>query len=164
MGLEEDVAALLKAKRLTISVAEAGTEGLLAYLLTSVPGSSAYFIGGVLPYARSLKVGVLGMSAATLEAHGSVHETTALDMARRVREVCGTDIGVSTTGIAGPGGGSPQRPVGLFCIAVSCRDGRERSQEHRFGLVERNANREAAARAALALLKEHLAAEPVKKR
>jgi len=154
--LEEEVASLLKARRLTIAVAEAGTEGLLAYLLTSIPGSSAYFTGGVLPYARSLKRNMLGVSEATLAAHGSVHETTATEMALRVRDLCGTDIGVSTTGVAGPGGGTPQRPVGLFYIAVSCRDGYQRCREYRFPSEERTANREAAARAALALLKDYL--------
>lgn len=156
MPLELEVAQLLKAKGLTIAVAEAGTEGLLAYRLTSISGSSAYFVGGVLPYARSVKLNLLGMSQAMLEAHGSVHQVTALEMARRVREVCGADVGVATTGIAGPGGGTTQRPVGLFYIAVSCRDGYEQCTEHHFTLVERNANREAATQAGLELMRGYL--------
>ena len=156
MSIEEDVAELLTARSLTIAVAEACTAGLVGSLLTSVPGSSAYFYGGVLAYARSVKLDVLGVPAELLESHGSVHEATALAMARRVRELCNSDIGVSTTGIAGPTGGSQERPVGLFYVALDARDGFSLCREHRFAHNGRNANREAAAHAAMELVKEYL--------
>ena len=137
-------------------MAEACTAGRVGYLLTSVPGSSAYFLGGVLAYAYSVKRDALGVPLEVLETHGSVHPTTALAMARCARKVCGADIGVSTTGVAGPDGGTPERPVGLFYVALDARDGYTRCVERSFSNGERNANREAAAAEALELVKEYL--------
>ena len=154
--LEDEVGSLLKARGLTIAVAEACTAGLVGHLLTSVSGSSAYFYGGVLAYARSVKRDLLGVPQEVLETHGSVHPVTASTMAKRVRELCDSDIGVSTTGIAGPSGGTPQRPVGLFYVAISARDGYERCDELRFTHNDRNANRKAAAGAALELVREYV--------
>lgn len=160
MALEEEVAALLKAKGLTIAVAESCTAGRVGHLLTSISGSSAYFYGGVLAYANRVKQEVLGVPAEVLALHGAVHPVTALSMAQRARELCGTDIGVSTTGIAGPSGGTPQRPVGLVYVALSTRNGFSECREHRFPYNDRNANREAAAQAALELIRDYLSQLP----
>jgi len=156
MSLKEEVAALLKAKDLTIAVAEACTAGNLGYLRTSLPGSSAYFYGGILAYARSVKRDVLGIPQEVLETHGSVPQVSAMEMAHRVRELCNTYIGVSTTGIAGPAGGSPHRPVALFYVALSAHDGYYQCKEHRFTYNDCNANRKATAQAALSLVKHYL--------
>ena len=157
MSPEEEVASLLKARGLTIAVAEACTAGRVGHLLTSVTGSSDYFYGGVLAYARSVKRDVLGVPQELLETYGSVHQVTALAMAQRIREMCNTDIGISTTGVAGPTGRTPQRPVGLFYVALSARDGYNLYREHLFTHNDRNANREATTYAALELVKEYMA-------
>ena len=156
MGIEQEIAQLLTAGGLTIAVAEAGTSGGLGHLLTSVPGSSAYFRGGVLAYDESVKRNVLGVAQEVLEAEGSVSEVTALAMAQRVRELCDTDIGLSTTGIAGPSGGTAQKPVGLYYLAISTGEDYSDCQRRHFPQGDREANREQAAQAALALLREHL--------
>ena len=155
MSTISDIAEILTRRGLTIAVAEACTAGRLGYLLTSVRGSSAYFHGGVLAYAQSVKRDVLGVASELLEAEGSVSEVTALAMAQRVRELCGTAIGLSTTGIAGPTGGTATKPVGLFYIGLST-EGYQACRRHLFTGGGREANRERASQAALALLKEYL--------
>ena len=156
MSIEREIAGLLTAKGLTVAVAEACTAGRLGHHLTSVSGSSAYFYGGVLAYAQSVKVDVLGVPRELLEAEGAVSEGTALAMAQRVRELCGTDIGLSTTGIAGPTGGTPQKPVGLFFIALSAQEGYQMCRRLLLTDGDRESNRERAAQGALGLLKEYL--------
>ena len=160
LTLEEEIASLLTAKGITIAVAEACTAGRLGHLLTSVPGSSAYFYGGVLAYAQSVKRDLLGVSPELMEADGSVSDLTALAMAQRVRILCDTDIGLSTTGIAGPTGGTPQKPVGLFYVALSAKESYQACRRHLLTDEGRESNRELAARAALALLKEYLLGLP----
>ena len=120
--LEEAVGQLLVRQRKTIAIAESCTGGLLGHRLTSVPGSSAYFRGGVLAYANEVKVEQLGVAPALLEKEGAVCEAVACQMARGVRERFHSDIGVGVTGIAGPGGGSKEKPVGLVFIAVAGPD------------------------------------------
>lgn len=111
--VEELVLALCRARGLTLATAESCTGGLVGARLTSVPGSSDVFLGGVVAYANAVKAGLLGVPAATLAAHGSVSAETAAAMARGVRERLGADVAVSVTGVAGPGGGSAGKPVGL---------------------------------------------------
>ena len=156
MPVEEEVGTLLKHQRKTIAVAEACTAGMVGFLLTSIPGSSSYFYGGVLCYARAVKVNVLGVHSETLATYGSVHRVTALEMALRVRELCESEIGIATTGVAGPGGGTSERPVGLFYVAISTRDGYEECWEERYDYGSRNTNREATAHLSLKLLKNYL--------
>ena len=155
MSTISDIAEILTRRGLTIAVAEACTAGRLGHLLTSVSGSSAYFHGGVLAYAQSVKSGVLGVERELLEAEGSVSEVTALAMAQRVRELCNTAIGLSTTGVAGPTGGTATKPVGLFYVGLST-EGYQACRRHLFTGGDREANRERAAQAALALLSEYL--------
>lgn len=107
---------------LTIASAESCTGGGIGFALTSIPGSSATVLGGVISYANQVKIEVLGVPASTLEAHGAVSEPVARAMAEGVRARLGADIGVSTTGIAGPGGGTPEKPVGTVDVAVATAD------------------------------------------
>ncbi|RNI29676.1 competence/damage-inducible protein A [Rufibacter immobilis] len=117
--LEEAIGQLLKDRNLTISTAESCTGGLVAHKLTSVPGSSAYFMGSVVAYSNGVKQAQLGVSAQTLETHGAVSEETVRAMAQGVRQLLNTDIGIATSGIAGPDGGTPEKPVGTIWIAYA---------------------------------------------
>ncbi len=141
---------------LTIAVAEADTAGYVGHLLCSLPGASRYFPGGVIAYAGHAKTRVLGVRPETARRYGSVSKEMAVEMARRTRELFETDIGISTTGVAGPTGGTPERPLGTFWIALSARDGTEVTQEYRWNSAARMANKERAVRAVLRLLEQYL--------
>lgn len=117
--LEVAVGNMLRDKKLTISVAESCTGGYLSHLITSVPGSSEYFLGSMIPYAYEIKMRQLGVKPETLEQYGAVSEQTIIEMANLVRAKFTTDIGVATSGIAGPGGATPEKPVGTVWIAYS---------------------------------------------
>lgn len=117
--LEVVIGNTLREKKLTLSVAESCTGGYLSHLITSVPGSSDYFLGSIIPYAYEIKKKQLGVKAETLEQHGAVSEPTIIEMANLVRTKFNTDIGVATSGIAGPGGATPDKPVGTVWIAYS---------------------------------------------
>ncbi len=131
--LAESVGRALKERGRTLSLAESCTAGLVSSLLTDVPGSSAYFLGTVVPYADRAKEELLGVQGETLKAHGAVSEETAREMARGARERFGSDVAASITGIAGPDGGSPEKPVGTVFFAVADRDGREKASRRFFG-------------------------------
>jgi PncC family amidohydrolase len=118
MRPEEELGRILRETGKTLGVAESMTGGLVSDLITNVPRSSHYFIAGIVTYSDESKVRLLGVSRSTLESHGAVSEQTAREMARGVRERIGTDIGAAVTGIAGPGGGTPEKPVGLVCFSV----------------------------------------------
>jgi len=154
--LEKVVGRLLTAQKLTIALAESCTGGLIAHRLTNVPGSSAYFIGGVVSYANEAKVRMLGVSPQTLQMHGAVSEETAREMARGARHLFQTDIALAVTGIAGPGGGTPEKPVGLTYIALTAED-LERCERYLWR-GDRWAIKEQSAEAALGLLREYLEA------
>jgi nicotinamide-nucleotide amidase len=117
--LEVVVGNLLREKKLKLAVAESCTGGYLSHLITSVAGSSDYFMGSVVPYAYEIKISQLGVKAETLQQHGAVSEATILEMANSVRSKFNADIGVATSGIAGPGGATPDKPVGTVWIAYS---------------------------------------------
>jgi nicotinamide-nucleotide amidase len=121
--LEEALGQLLKKRGLTIAAAESCTGGYLAHRMTSVPGSSAYFMGGVVAYDNSVKMQVLDVKSETLQQHGAVSEATVLEMAQNVRQKLNTDIGVATSGIAGPDGGTAEKPVGTIWIAYADQHG-----------------------------------------
>lgn len=106
-------------KGLTIATAESCTGGLIAHILTEVAGASNYFIGGVVAYSNQVKQDILGVQTSTLDQYGAVSEQTAMEMAAGVRQKFNTDIGLSTTGVAGPSGGTPTKPVGLVWIGFS---------------------------------------------
>jgi nicotinamide-nucleotide amidase len=120
--LEERVAAALRDAGVLVAVAESSTGGLLSSMLTDVPGSSAYFERGVVTYSNDAKVDLLGVDRATLDEHGAVSAPTACQMARGVRALAGTTWGVSTTGVAGPGGGTSRTPVGTVYIGAARAD------------------------------------------
>lgn len=117
--LETEVVQLLREKRLTLSLAESCTGGKVCDMLTDVPGCSEVLKGGVVAYSNGSKVKLLGVSSATLERYGAVSAECASEMAQGARSALEADIGVSTTGIAGPGGATPSKPVGLVYIAIS---------------------------------------------
>jgi PncC family amidohydrolase len=112
------VGTLLLERGLTISAAESCTGGLMMTRLTDIAGSSAYVLGGVVCYSNEMKRDVLKVAESDLRDHGAVSEPVAVALAEQVKSIAGADIGVSITGIAGPGGGSPQKPVGTVVIAV----------------------------------------------
>ncbi len=120
--LPEVVVAMLIERKLTLAVAESCTGGGLGNLVTSVPGSSEVFLGGVIAYANSVKAGVLGVREETLKRHGAVSEATAAEMAAGTRRLTGAAIGLAVTGIAGPEGGNPKKPVGLVHMHLSSAD------------------------------------------
>lgn len=117
--LEVVIGNSLRERKLTLAVAESCTGGYLTHLITSVPGSSEYFLGSIIPYAYEIKMRQLGVKPETLELHGAVSEETIIEMANLVRAKFNTDIGVATSGIAGPGGATPEKPVGTVWIAYS---------------------------------------------
>lgn len=124
---------LLRAAGQTLSVAESCTGGGLGRMITAVPGSSSYFLGGIISYDNSVKVNLLGVSSLTLETDGAVSSTVAGQMAAGVKKYLGTDWGLSITGIAGPGGGSDEKPVGLVYIGVAGPQESVASRAYRFG-------------------------------
>lgn len=121
--LEVAIGKLLRERNLTLAIAESCTGGYLSHLITSVPGSSAYFLGSMIPYAYEIKMRQLGVRPETLAKYGAVSEPTISEMANLVRAKFSTDIGVATSGIAGPGGATPDKPVGTVWIAYSDKDG-----------------------------------------
>lgn len=121
-ALEKQFGEILRDKGVTISTAESCTGGYIAHLITSVAGSSAYFKGSVVSYADEVKIKVLGVNPSDIEARGGVSETVVIQMAEGVRKLLGTDYAVSTSGIAGPDGGTPEKPVGTVWIGVATPD------------------------------------------
>ena len=149
-ALEVRVGKRLSEAGLTLAVAESCTGGLVGHRITNVAGSSEYFLGGVIAYAYEAKERLLNVRHGTLYEFGAVSEQTAGEMARGARRVLGADIGIAVTGIAGPGGGLPDKPVGTTWVAVSSRDG-EWAQHHCWN-GDRDENKVASVDAALELL------------
>lgn len=119
LTLSSSIGSALLDRDFTISTAESCTGGLLSHVLTAVSGSSDYFLGGVVAYSNGIKEQVLGVRVETLQQHGAVSEQTAQEMADGIRMRFGTDIGLATTGVAGPTGGTPSKPVGLVWMGIS---------------------------------------------
>lgn len=118
----KNIVSALNEKKLTIATAESCTGGLIAKSLTDISGASAVFYGGVVSYDNSVKENVLGVKAETLNTFGAVSHDTACQMAMGVKRLLKTDIGISTTGIAGPGGGTPEKPVGTVYVGIAYKD------------------------------------------
>ncbi len=121
--LEKRVGTALKEKGWTLALGESCTGGLIAHRITDVPGSSNYFLGGVMAYSNPVKERMLGVSSETLRAAGAVSEETAREMARGASQAVSSDVGLSVTCIAGPGGGTEEKPVGLTFIGASTPEG-----------------------------------------
>ena len=141
-------------KLLTIGIVESATGGRMADRITNVPASSDYFKGSVVAYSNEVKTAVVGVKKATLEGHGAVSEQTALEMARGGRKLLDVDICVSDTGIAGPAGSTPSKPVGLFYLGLAGEE-TSFSQTHIFP-GNRKGNKRDAAEAGLKMLKQYL--------
>jgi len=152
--LEVLIGEILTRRGLTLAAAESCTGGLVSHRLTNVPGSSVYFLGGIIAYANQAKIDLLGVDERTLASHGAVSEAAVLEMASGVRRPFGADIGVATSGIAGPGGATPSKPVGLVWIALSAGDASQARSAIYPG--DRLAVKEQSAQAALQLVIEYL--------
>lgn len=120
--LEVTVGELLKKKNLTVSTAESCTGGSIAARLTSIAGSSEYFTGGIVAYSNEVKMEILRVSPLTLKEHGAVSEATVVEMVKGAMKALKTDCAVATSGIAGPGGGTPEKPVGTVWIAAGYKN------------------------------------------
>ena len=155
VGVEEELLERLGARGLRLAIAEGDTGGVVLASLTAVAGSSRVVLGGVVAYADALKRGVLEVETALLERHGAVSAEVAQAMAEGVRRLAGADVGLATTGIAGPGGATLTKPVGLAFVAVATP---ELSAARRYMWSgDREQNRRASARAALQLVLEVVA-------
>jgi len=158
--LEAEIARLIReyqaktGKLLTIGAVESATGGRIADRITNVPGSSDYFKGSVVAYSNEVKIALLRVKKATMENYGAVSEQTALEMAQGGRKLLDVDICVSDTGIAGPSGATPEKPLGLFYLGLAARD-ESVSQKHVFQ-GNREKNKRDAAEAALNMLKQYL--------
>jgi nicotinamide-nucleotide amidase len=154
MSLEEEIGDLLRQKGLTLGIVESATGGLISHRITNIAGSSDYYRGSVTAYSNEVKVRVVGVKEATLNQYGAVSAEVAQEMAGGARKILNTDICLTDTGIAGPGGAEPEKPVGLFYIGLSHKGGTY-SREHNFN-GNREQNKQSAAEAALNWLKEDL--------
>lgn len=134
--LEQRVGQLLSERHRTLALAESCTGGLISHRITGIAGSSAYYLGGVTSYANDVKFKLLGVTPATLEKYGAVSQETALEMSHGIRERIGADFGLSVTGIAGPGGGTPEKPVGTVWISIA------RAKNHEAKLFQFHGDRE----------------------
>ena len=150
----EKIAKMLKERKLWVATAESCTGGLIAHKLTNIPGSSEYFKGGIVAYSNEVKVKVLGVKEETLKKYGAVSEQTAKEMANGVKNLLGVDIAIATTGIAGPGGGTAAKPVGLVYAGIAAPEGVKAKRFLFQG--DRLENKENFAKAALGMLLEYL--------
>ncbi len=155
--LSRKVGEKLRESRKTLATAESCTGGLIGHLITEIPGSSRYYLGGVIAYQNEVKHRILGVRQETLETVGAVSAECAREMAQGIRRLVYADVGISVTGIAGPTGGTPEKPVGLTYIHLSAAD-------CEYGEVfvwrgNRHENKQASARAALLLLLRYLRGE-----
>jgi nicotinamide-nucleotide amidase len=154
---DADLAAIVlescRSRKFTIAVAESCTGGLLGERLTNIPGSRDVFLGGVIAYSNDVKVGLLGVTSTDIEQSGAVSEAVALQMATGVRARTGADVGVAITGIAGPGGGTPEKPVGLLWVGL---DGPDRKARRFHVGGDRAEIRQRAAQAALEMVRRAL--------
>jgi nicotinamide-nucleotide amidase len=157
--MEAVVGRLLRERNVTLAVAESCTGGLVSHLLTEVPGSSDYFRLAAVTYANDAKTRLLGVTEATLASCGAVHEDTAREMAAGVRRLAGSTHGLATSGIAGPAGGSIEKPVGTVCIGLST-PGREFGYRFHFAYGRRSMNKQMFAMKAMDVLRRELLGLP----
>lgn len=155
LTLAQEVGRLLTRQKKTLAIAESCTGGLIANLVTDVAGSSDYFLFSGITYSNEAKMNILNVQKKTILEHGAVHEQTALEMAQGARLKAGADFAVSTTGIAGPGGGTDDKPVGMVCIGLA-GPSVSMAKTYRFSFEDRGKNKKMFAMTALERLRRHL--------
>ncbi|MEA2062048.1 MAG: CinA family nicotinamide mononucleotide deamidase-related protein [Thermodesulfobacteriota bacterium] len=155
LSMAQEVGRLLSLKNATLGVAESCTGGLIADMLTDTAGSSQYFLLSAVTYSNRAKIDILGVNHKTIEVYGAVHQETAREMAEGAKQISGADYAVSTSGIAGPGGGSAEKPVGTVCIGLA-GPGFSRGKHYCFSFTERAMNKKIFAVTALGLLRRAL--------
>jgi nicotinamide-nucleotide amidase len=153
-SIEKEIGNLLLSKGMTLGVVESATGGLISHRITNVPGSSEYYKGSITAYSNEIKNQLVGVKAPTLEEHGAVSAQTADGLAAGGKRVLNVDICIADTGIAGPGGATPDKPVGLFYIGLSHGDTTFNSKHIFTG--DREQNKTEAAETALQILKDYL--------
>jgi nicotinamide-nucleotide amidase len=153
-ALENEIVELLKSKGLTLGVVESATGGLISHLITNVSGCSEYYKGSVTSYSNEAKINIVGVKAATIEKYGAVSPQVAEEMASGGKKILNVDICVADTGIAGPTGSTPGKPVGLFYIGLDYKGG-VFSRKYEFH-GDRAQNKQSAATAALKWVKDYL--------
>jgi PncC family amidohydrolase len=149
------VGQLLLARQMTCATAESCTGGLVAHWITEIPGSSAYFVGAAVVYSYEAKERLLAVDHDTLLREGAVSAPVAQQMAQGARRLFDVDVAVAVTGIAGPGGGLPDKPTGTVFLHLSARDGHERGARHEWD-SDRSGNKLLSAHAALTMVREYL--------
>jgi nicotinamide-nucleotide amidase len=152
--IEASVVRLLARKKKTLALAESCTGGFIAHQITNVPGASEIFLGGIVAYSNEVKQKFLGVRSTTLKKHGAVSENVAREMAEGARKKFGADFAIAVTGIAGPGGGTPEKPVGTVFIALA--GDFETVVERKFNSYEREVFKQLTAQQALELLRAKL--------
>ena len=155
LTMEAEVGRLLREKEKTLAVAESCTGGLIANLITNVDGSSDYFLLSAVTYSNDAKMKILDVSLNTIIKYGAVHEQTAKEMAEGVKKAAGADYGISTSGIAGPGGGTDEKPVGTVCIGIA-GPGFSRAKRYNFSFTDRLMNKKIFAATALEILRREI--------
>jgi nicotinamide-nucleotide amidase len=153
--LAQEVGYLLKRLKKTLAIAESCTGGLISNLITDVAGSSDYFLFTAVTYTNDAKVNILGVDQQTIIDHGAVHEQTAIEMAAGARRAAGADFAISTTGVAGPGGGTDDKPVGMVCIGIAGPE-KKAAKTHIFYFKNRDQNKKLFAATALNTLRQAL--------
>jgi len=153
-SLEKEIGDRLRQKGLTLGVVESATGGLISHRITNIPGSSDYYKGSITAYSNEVKIKVVGVKEDTINTYGAVSHQVAAEMAAGGRKVLGVDVCLADTGIAGPTGATPEKPVGLFYIGLAHGSGNY-SRKHIF-TGSRQQNKQNAAEAALGWLKEYL--------
>ena len=153
-AIEKEIGELLRQKGLTLGTVESATGGLISHMITNIPGSSDYFKGAIISYANETKMKVVGVKEATLKRYGAVSQQVAEEMAKGGREVLRVDICLSDTGIAGPGGATPGKGVGLFYLGMAIKNDVSTRKHEYHGSREENKN--SAVATALKWLKEYL--------
>jgi PncC family amidohydrolase len=153
-AIEKEIGDLLRHYGLTVGTVESGTGGLISHMITNVPGSSDYFKGAIVSYANETKMKVIGVKPDTLKRFGAVSQQVAEEMAKGGKKVLNVDICLADTGIAGPGGATPGKAVGLFYLGMANKEG-VFTRKHEFH-GSRLENKQSAAEAALKWLREYL--------
>ncbi len=155
LSIAQEVARLLTQQKKTLAIAESCTGGMIANMMTDIDGSSDYFVFSGVTYSNDAKINILNVQKKTIIDHGAVHEQTALEMAQGARKKAGADFAISTTGIAGPTGGTKARPVGMVCIGIAGADF-AKAKTYKFSFDGRLLNKKMFATMALELLRRHL--------